>query len=147
MILGILVSVTAGPAVSRHALYAKSTVADTFIMETDAYKKHTKGLVEFGHQQHVDAYQISCGQCHHDDQGRPLDLKPGDDVQKCIECHKETKKVKGEKLSKKERINKYHKEALHANCINCHKAFNKKNGDPKGKSPAPVSCSTCHPKK
>jgi len=76
-----------------------------------------------------------------------LFLVIGDSAEKCSTCHKETKKVKGEKLSKSEKIVKYHKEALHANCIGCHKEFNIRKGDPKGKGPAPTSCVKCHPKK
>lgn len=127
-------------------IYAGTKVADTFKMETKEYKKHTKGLVEFTHKDHIEKHKIACGECHHDDKGKPLDLKMGDDVQKCIVCHKETVTTKGEKISKKEKINKYHKEALHANCKDCHKAYNIKNGDPKGKAPAPTGCKDCHPK-
>ncbi len=127
-------------------LYA-GNVSDVFTMETKAYSKHTKGLVEFTHLKHIEEHKISCGDCHHDAEGKPLELKMGDPVQKCIECHKETEKPKGEKLGKAEKIKKYHKEALHANCVECHKDYNKKKGDPKGKGPAPTSCNDCHPKK
>ena len=71
----------------------------------------------------------------------------GDDVQKCIECHKtpgeapKGKKAK-KKLSKKEKIKEFHAEALHANCKGCHKAFNKKYKPKK----APTTCAKCHPK-
>ena len=31
---------------------------------------------------------IGCGECHHDKDNKPLNnLKIGDDVQNCIECH------------------------------------------------------------
>ncbi len=119
---------------------------DIIAMNNPLYKAHKKGIVQFGHKTHVDDYSITCGSCHHDDKGQPLELTYDDKVASCIECHKETKKVKGEKLGKKEKIAKYHQEALHANCIDCHKEFNIKNGDPKGKKPAPVSCAKCHPK-
>ena len=114
------------------------------LMNSPQYAKHTKPIARFTHQKHIDEYSISCGDCHHDEAGKPLDLKPGDPVQSCIACHKETKMKKGEKLSKPEKIMKYHKEALHANCIGCHKAYNIENGDPKGKKPAPASCKACH---
>ena len=120
---------------------------DIIVMDNPLYKKHSKGIVEFTHKKHVEEYTIACGTCHHDETGKPLELAVGDPVQGCIECHKETKKPKGEKLGKKEKIAKYHFEAIHANCISCHKAYNKEKGDPKGKVPAPASCKSCHPKK
>ncbi|WP_457553392.1 cytochrome c3 family protein [Desulfobacula sp.] len=125
----------------------KASFPDIILMNTAAYKKHTKGIVQFAHKNHVEKHSIDCGQCHHDETGTPLDLKINDDAKACIECHKETQKSKGEKLGKKEKIAKYHFEALHANCIGCHKAYNKEKGDPKGKVPAPTSCTKCHLKK
>lgn len=118
-------------------------------MNNPGYDKHTKGIVEFGHQKHVKEYGAKCGECHHDDKGKPLsELKSGDEVQSCAACHKEFgKKPKGEKLKKIEKIKKYHKDALHANCQGCHKDWNKKKGlkknDPKA---APATCNACHPK-
>ncbi|MCM2285469.1 MAG: hypothetical protein NDI81_11860 [Desulfobacula sp.] len=114
------------------------------LMNTPGYASHTKPLVKFTHQKHMDAYSKSCGDCHHDNTGKPLDLKPGDPVAGCIQCHKETKKKKGEKLEKSEKIRIYHDEALHANCVGCHKAYNIAKGDPKGLEPAPASCKACH---
>ena len=120
---------------------------DVISMENPLYKVHKKGIVQFTHKRHVEEYLIACGRCHHDETGKPLNLTANDDPKGCIECHKETEKPKGEKLEKKEKIAKYHFEALHANCIDCHKDYNKKKGDPKGKVPAPASCTNCHPKK
>jgi len=114
------------------------------LMNTPGYAAHTKPIVKFTHQKHMDAYSKSCGDCHHDNTGKPLDLKPGDPVARCIQCHKETKKKKGEKLEKSEKIRIYHDEALHANCVGCHKAYNIEKGDPKGLAPAPASCKACH---
>ena len=124
----------------------KGVLTDIIVMNNPGYKKHTKGIIEFTHKKHVETYSITCGRCHHDETGKPLDLTINDNVQGCIECHKETEKPKGEKLEKKEKIAKYHFEALHANCIDCHKEYNKEKGDPKGKVPAPTSCTKCHPK-
>lgn len=130
-------------------IYAGTTAPDVIRMENPAYEKHTKGIVEFSHKKHATDYGAACGDCHHDESGQPLtDLKEGDDVQSCIECHKETKFDKADKkMPKKEKIAKYHKEAIHANCINCHKDYNKKNKlgrkDPKA---APTTCNNCHPK-
>jgi len=137
-------------------IYAKS-VPDVIPLADPAYKKHKKGVVKFEHKKHWDDYskeypefyKNGCGECHHDDKGKPLaELKDGDDVQKCIECHKipaeapKGKKAK-KKLSKKEKIKEYHAEALHANCKGCHKKFNKKYKPKK----APTTCTKCHPKK
>ena len=122
-------------------------VAEIIKMENPAYEKHTKGIVMFTHDKHVKEYKAGCGECHHDENGKPLDqLKEGDAVQNCIECHKiPSERPKGKdapKLKKKERL-EYHAEALHYNCKDCHKAFNKKNKTKK----APATCSQCHPKK
>ena len=137
-------------------IYAKS-VPDVIPLQDPAYEKHKKGVVQFEHKKHWDDYskeypefyKNGCGECHHDDKGKPLTaLKDGDDVQKCIECHKipaeapKGKKAK-KKLSKKEKIKDYHAEALHANCKGCHKKFNKKYKPKK----APTTCTKCHPKK
>jgi hypothetical protein len=131
------------------SIYAGSEVKDVILLKTPEYEEHTKGIVEFSHKKHVAEYGATCGDCHHDDKGKPLALEGGESVQRCVECHKETgKKPKGEKLSKKEKIMKYHKEALHANCSGCHKDWNKEKGykksDPKA---APTTCKNCHPKK
>ena len=137
-------------------IYAKAT-PDVIPLQDPAYKKHKKGVVQFEHKKHFDAYskdypefyKNKCGECHHDKDGKPLtELKDGDDVQKCIECHKEPaeapkgKKAK-KKLSKKEKIKEDHAEALHENCRGCHKKFNKKYKPKK----APTTCAKCHPKK
>lgn len=151
---GFLVFAIVGVAVffAAAALYAGSTMQDVIKME-NAYE-HTKGIIEFSHAKHINDYKAGCGECHHDADNKPLnDLKEGDSVQKCIECHKKPgevpKKLKKEWKAKKvkraeqKKIKlEYHAEALHENCRNCHKAFNKKN---KTKA-APTTCTKCHPK-
>ena len=137
-------------------IYAKA-VPDVIELQDPAYKKHKKGVVHFEHKKHQDDYakqypeyyKNGCGECHHDKDNKPLtNLKEGDEVQKCIECHKiaaeapKGKKAK-KKLSKKEKIKDYHAEALHENCRVCHKNYNKKY---KPKKKAPTTCTTCHPK-
>ena len=128
-------------------IYAGTNVPDVIKMENKAYKKHKKSIMTFSHKKHIEEYKAGCGECHHDDKGKPLNnLKMGDNVQNCIECHKkpgERPKGKGKpKLSKKQRLD-YHAEALHYNCKDCHKKFNKKNKTKK----APTTCTKCHPKK
>jgi cytochrome c553 len=125
-------------------LYAGTTVPDVIKMEESSYE-HKKGIVEFTHKKHSTEYKATCGECHHDDKGKPLELKEGDNVQKCIECHnKPGEKPKGKgapKLSDEEEL-QYHAEALHENCKGCHKKYNKEN---KTKA-APTTCTKCHPK-
>ncbi len=131
--------------------YAGTEVSDIIKMENKAYEVHKRAVMTFSHKMHADDYKVGCGECHHDDEGMPLDnLKIGDDVQNCIECHKipsERPKGKGApKLTKKERLN-YHAEAIHYNCVGCHKKFNKEKGlKPQSKEAAPVRCKQCHPK-
>ncbi len=145
---GIALLFTAGPLVA-------GKMPDTIKMENKAYKKHKKGIVVFAHKKHSedyakkapDLYKNGCGECHHDDKGKPLtNLKDGDPVKSCIECHKKPgERPKGKnapKLSKKQRL-EYHAEALHYNCKGCHKLYNKKF---KTKA-APTTCAKCHKKK
>ncbi|AQX36484.1 hypothetical protein B2D07_05435 [Desulfococcus multivorans] len=137
----------AAEKVAAPAPAAGGAVADVIPLENPAYAKHTKGIVQFTHKKHYTDYKIGCGECHHDENAEPLnDLKEGDAVQGCIECHPKASKApipkKGEpKLSDSEKM-EYHAEALHANCIDCHKEHNKKNNT----KAAPTSCTTCHPK-
>ena len=144
-------------------IYAKSA-PDMIPLQDPAYKKHKKGVVKFEHKKHwddyaeayPDLYPSQCGECHHDKDNNPLTaLKDGDEVQKCIECHKiasevpkklkkEWKKKKTSKAEKKKKKMEYHAEALHENCRVCHKTYNKKY---KPKKKAPTTCTKCHPKK
>jgi hypothetical protein len=137
-------------------LVGMAWAADVIKMENKAYEKHTKPIVEFNHkmhaedyaQKHADFFKKGCGECHHDDAGKPLtNLKADASVQGCIECHsKPGPKPKGEKLSDKEEL-AYHTEALHANCRGCHKDYNKAEGlKSKDEGYAPTSCTKCHTK-
>jgi hypothetical protein len=135
------------------ALYAGSDVPVVIKMQNDY--EHKKAIVEFTHEKHVKDYKGGCGDCHHDENNKPLNsLKAGDPVQKCIECHSKPGEVpkdvkakwKKEKVKKGEKdklSRQWHAEAIHDNCRGCHKAFNKKN---KTKA-APTTCVKCHPKK
>ena len=115
----------------------------------------TKGEIQFSHKKHSEdyakkfakLYPNGCGDCHHDDKGKPLaGLTADSKVQKCFECHKKCGEApKGKdapKLDKKQKL-EYHSEAFHDNCIGCHKEFNKEFKPKK----APVTCNDCHPKK
>lgn len=100
-------------------------------------------LVEFTHKKHHEDYKISCGDCHHDKDGKPLaDLKAGDAVQKCQACHKRAKAQKADKTFqgkyKKKPVDIMHLEsAIHENCIGCHKGEGLKVG---------TKCGDCHKK-
>lgn len=125
-------------------LYAGTKVEDEFKMNTDY--KHKKSLSLFTHKKHNTEYKINCGECHHDDKGEPLkDLKEGDDVKKCFECHKKPGEIKGKKAKglTKEQKREYHANAVHENCLGCHRKHNKE----KKTKDAPVKCTACHPKK
>ena len=129
------------------SIYAGTAVEDMIKMENEAYAKHKKSIVIFSHKKHTEDYKAGCGECHHDENGKPLnDLKMGDDVQNCIECHKiASERPKGKdapKLTKKQKLD-YHAEAIHYNCKGCHKKFNKETGT----KAAPTTCAKCHPKK
>lgn len=151
----LLISLVVGAVVIFLAagIYAGTKAPDVIKLQNKAYEEHTKGIVEFSHKKHSedyakaspDLYKDGCGTCHHDDKGKPLALKEGDNVQSCIECHKKPgEKPKGKdapKLSKKEKL-EYHAEAIHMNCRECHKDYNKAN---KTKA-APTTCTKCHPK-
>jgi hypothetical protein len=143
-------------------IYAKA-VPEVIKMEDPAYKEHTKGIVEFHHKKHEaeyakkypDLYKNGCGECHHDKNNKPLtNLKEGDDVQRCIECHKKPgevpkdlkKKWRKEKIKRAEKKKlelEYQAEALHDNCKGCHRKYNKKY---KPSNKAPTTCTKCHPK-
>jgi hypothetical protein len=139
-------------------IYAGKEVKDVIKMDHKAYDKHTKGIVTFTHKKHTkeyaekhpELYKNGCGECHHDKDNKPLtNLKEGDDVQDCIECHKKPGYIKGKEAKglTKEQKREYHANAIHDNCKGCHKDYNKKMKlKSKDKGAAPVTCKQCHPK-
>jgi hypothetical protein len=135
--------------VAATALHAGTEVKDEIIMNNPAYEKHTKAIVTFTHKKHVDEYKATCGECHHDKDNKPLtELKAGDNVQNCIECHKnpgKAKSTKDKKLTDKEK-REFHADAIHDNCIECHKTANEKKTGKKTGGPSPTKCDECHPK-
>ncbi len=146
-LLILLVTIGVALLFASTGLYAGTAPPDTIHLYEKAFKKHKKGPVAFPHKKHIEEYKLKCGECHHDANHKPLNnLKMTDDVKPCIACHKATKRVRGEKLSKKEKIKKYYEYAMHENCKSCHKAFNKKKTG-KVRGPAPTSCNQCHAKK
>ena len=113
-------------------------------IQLNAPYKHTKGIVTFTHKKHNTDFKIACGECHHDDKGKALtDLKEGDEVKKCFECHNKPGKPKGKEAKgmSKEEKRAYLANAMHDNCNGCHKKY--KNDKTKK---APQKCTDCHPK-
>lgn len=70
-------------------IFADTLGPDVVRMETKGYEKHERGIVEFQHNKHVVEFNLNCGECHHDQDGKPLDsFNMGDKSPKsCIECH------------------------------------------------------------
>ena len=121
------------------------TVADVIEMKnTTAFNEHTRPIVMFGHKKHFspapDGYGLACGECHHDKNGQPLELKAGDFVQACIACHDKPEKPgrpPGMPPEEWQALQlEYYYGAVHANCIDCHKA----------RDAGPTKCNECHPK-
>ncbi|MFN2436187.1 MAG: cytochrome c3 family protein [Desulfotignum sp.] len=148
----ILLLLVAGMAAifAATALQAGTEVEDSFEITTPGYDdaNRKKGPPQFKpmiftHKKHAEDYDISCGECHHDDTGTPIaGLKMGDDVQPCYECHNIFEKTKENR-----RDIMVHENAMHGNCRECHKQVNIDAGDPKGRTgPAPTSCNGCHEK-
>ena len=139
-------------------LYAGTAVKDEIRMENKAYAEHKKSIQVFTHKKHATDYQEKypflygngCGECHHDENNKPLkNLKEGDEVENCNECHKKPEYMRGKKargLSKEQKL-EYHDNAIHYNCKGCHRLFNKKmEFKSKDRGAAPIRCKQCHPK-
>jgi len=116
-------------------------VPDVITMKNEkAFPQHRMGIVEFDHKTHADEYDLSCGDCHHDENGKPLeDLAHGDPVQSCFECHdKKGRPRRDQSMSpeewKAEQL-KYYYGAIHENCMGCHK-----------EQGGPTRCTECHPR-
>jgi hypothetical protein len=160
--LMVLVIVVSAALFAAGGIFAKA-VPEMIKLEDPAYKEHEKGVVEFTHGKHQteyakkypEFYKNGCGECHHDENNKPLSgLKEGDDVKRCIECHKklgevpsklkkEWRKKKVKKDERKKMELEYHAEAFHDNCRGCHREYNKKY---KPSQKAPTTCTQCHPK-
>lgn len=143
-------------------IYAGTEFVDVIRLENKAYAKHKDAIVIFEHRKHAEEYQEKnpelynspCGECHHeevnDKESKALiNLKEGDEVKNCIECHKKPEYIKGKKakgLSKQQK-REYHANAMHDNCKACHKKYNKKKKlKSKDKGYAPYTCKSCHAK-
>ncbi len=147
-LLALLLAVGISITFTVTALYAETEFPSEITMDYNPYvkRKYTPPKWEvyvFTHEIHYLDYEISCGECHHDKEGKPLDdLKEGDSVQQCVECHTELEKTKENRRSIILLEN-----AIHENCKICHQKINIEDGDPKGrKGPGPVGCKRCHVK-
>ncbi len=110
-----------------------------------AFEEHRMGIVDFDHEKHAaskpEGYGLGCGDCHHDENGEPLtDLKRGDPVQSCYECHDKDGRPRRDPAMSQEEWKKeeltYYYGAIHENCMGCHKQM----------GAGPVSCTECHPR-
>jgi hypothetical protein len=155
-ILLIIIFVVASFIFVFNGLYAGTEVKDVIRMENQAYEEHEKDINVFTHKKHTTEYaennpelfKNGCGECHHDEDGEPLkDLKEGDDVQNCIECHDKPGYMRGREargLTKEQKL-EYHANAIHYNCKGCHKLYNKKMDlKSKDNGAAPRRCKQCH---
>lgn len=143
-------------------IYAGTQAADEIRLENKAYANHKEAIVIFKHRKHQAEYREKnpglfnsrCGECHHekidDTTNKALvNLKEGDEVKNCIECHKKADYLKGKKAKGMSDVQKrqYHANAMHDNCKACHKEYNKEKGlKSKDKGHAPVTCKSCHAK-
>ena len=146
-------------------LYAGTEVKDVIQMENKAYKERKESTPTFTHKKHAveyaekhpDLYPNGCGDCHHeekDGKSVPLkELKEGDEVKNCIECHKKPGYIKGKEAKEKglddKQQREYHANALHDNCQECHKKYNTKmklKSKDDGYAPTKSKCKVCHPK-
>lgn len=109
-----------------------------------AVSQHRMGIVMFTHEKHYqetpDGHGINCGECHHDEEGKPLvELTVNDSVPGCFECHdKKDRPRKPQDISDGDWLAmrlEYYVEAVHENCIECHK-----------EQGGPVQCTDCHPR-
>ena len=125
----------------------KPEAPDVITMESKVYPKHTKKLVTWPHKKHADHKDIGCADCHHVFKDGKNTWKEGDPVQKCEECHSEPAQPKDDKtkMSKAEKIKKYHKDAIHENCKGCHKKMIDKESEMGMK--LLKGCKGCHPLK
>ena len=120
----------------------EGSVPDVITMKNEkAFPQHRMGIVEFDHKTHAEEYDLSCGDCHHDENGEPLsDLKIGDPVQSCFECHdKDGRPRRDQSMSPEEWQQeqlKYYYGAIHENCMGCHKEM----------EAGPTRCTECHPR-
>lgn len=122
--------------------YGQSDLKENIQMKCSEYKSHHKAIVAFPHLRHAKKYNISCGECHHDDAGEPLtDLVMGDEASPCIDCHYNPSYVTGK--SYEEQL-EYHTNALHMECKGCHRQENTKRKSSGLAENAPVKCNQCH---
>lgn len=126
---------------TAESVQQKAGVIGVISMKNEkAFAQHRMGIVEFDHKAHAADYGLSCGKCHHDKNGKPLNnLSYDDAVQSCYACHdKNGRPTREEGMSqeqwKKEQL-KYYYGAIHENCMGCHK-----------ETAGPTRCTECHPR-
>lgn len=146
------------PLLISTGVLAGTEFKDIVKFDNPAYGTHKEAITVFNHKKHAseyydtypELYESACGDCHHDKDNKKLvDLKEGDEVQNCIECHKKADYIKGKDARglTDEQKREYHANALHDNCKDCHKEYNKERKlKPEMDGYAPNTCVTCHDK-
>ena len=131
MVIGLLFVLVGTSTVAEE----EQSIPDEIIIDNKGYKPDRKGPVRFSHLSHIEDYEVSCDQCHHEYQDGKNVWKKGDPVKKCISCHSPLKsKGKVKKLST----------AFHRNCKTCHRRALRE--DISEEAPF-KSCYDCHERK
>ena len=101
---------------------------DVYLLNTQELGEHTRPLVLFEHQKHVEKMNEACISCHHD-YNENLGMSQSDGA-RCADCH--TLEASAENRIKLE-------DAYHARCKNCHESL-----FDKGNKTIPIMCGQCH---
>lgn len=97
-------------------------------IDNQVYKSDKKGPVALSHEKHVNEYNATCTDCHHEYKDGENVWKEGDPVKNCVSCH-DPDKAQGDAAKAQT--------AYHNNCKDCHKES--------GKDTAPSKrCNDCH---
>jgi len=108
---------------------------DEVLIQNLGYKKDKKGPVLLTHKRHVDTYNVTCTDCHHDYKDGKNMWNEGMPVKKCSACH--------DPLKKQGKVMKLNS-SYHRNCKSCHKEICKTD---KSKHAPYKKCTKCHQKK
>lgn len=120
---------------------AEDTSNGTITIYAKLFTEHTKGPVEFTHDNHAKNYSTGCNECHHVYENGKNIWKEGMEVKKCEVCHNEPT-VKKEKSLPPDLQKKNLKLAFHNNCRACHRKIRADDLETK----APTTCRGCHKK-
>ncbi len=109
----------------------------------DRYPSIYTGAVLFNHEKHHMDYGAKCGNCHHDDDGEPIDGFDSHITFTCEDCHYLEGLIRGpmaENDTSESDLIAHRSNVLHMRCIGCHRQYNNLNKVVR----VPESCITCH---